>query len=91
MGMENSTDILEYIQKIIAIMGIRKRKSNQFNIFEIMKDKYQIIIDHEKIKLKLRLAQIDKEYKHIKLTLYFSFFIVLGLMLYFFFCNYFTC
>ncbi|OCB71171.1 hypothetical protein B0A79_22520 [Flavobacterium piscis] len=78
MAHEKVPDIFEYIQKIVAIMGIRKTKCNHFNIFEIMKDRYQNIIYQEKIKLTSKLVQIDNRYK---LTFYFSFFIIIVVMI----------
>lgn len=65
--------------------GIRNIIFGKFNIFEIMNDRYQDIIDREKAKLNLKLAKIDRIHKRTMFTIYSTFLIVLICLICFFY------
>lgn len=65
--------------------GIPNIIFGKFNIFEIMNDRYQDIIDREKAKLNLKLAKIDRIHKRTMFTIYSSFLIVLICLICFFY------
>lgn len=71
---------LQYNQFIInktCVTEIRNNIFGKFNIFEIMNDRYQNIIDWEKAKLNLKLAKIDRSHKQTMFTIYTTFLIIL--------------
>lgn len=66
-------------------MEIRNNTFGKFNIFEIMNDRYQDIIDREKAKLNLKLTKIDSSYKRTMFTIYMTFLIILICLICFFY------
>lgn len=58
-------------------MEIRNNIFGKFNIFEVMNDRYQDIIDREKAQLNLKLAKIQRSHKRTMFTIYTTFLIVL--------------
>ena len=51
-------------------MEIRNNIFGKLNIFEIMNDRYQDIIDREKTKLNLKLDKIDCSHKRTMFSIY---------------------
>ncbi|MBP4140045.1 hypothetical protein [Flavobacterium geliluteum] len=78
---------LQYNQFIInktCVTEIRNNIFEKFNIFEIMNDRYQDIIDQEKVKLNLKLAKINRSHKRTMFTIYATFLIALICLICFF-------
>ena len=57
----------------------------KLNIFEIMNDRYQNIIDQEKARLNLKLTKIDRSHKRTMFTIYTTFLIILICLICFFY------
>jgi len=79
---------LQYNQFIInktCVTEIRNNIFGKFNIFEIMNDRYQDIIDQEKVKLNLKLAKINRSHKRTMFTIYATFLIALICLICFFY------
>lgn len=78
--MTGKMEELQYNQFIInktCVTEIRNNIFGKFNIFEIMNDRYQDIIDREKVKLNLKLAKINRSHKLTMFTIYATFLVVL--------------
>lgn len=75
--------IINFIVNKSYVKGIRNNIFGEFNIFEIMNDRYQDIIDREKAKLSIKLAKIDRSHKSTMFTIYTTFLIILICLIFF--------